>query len=153
MRIWFLLASLFLFSQYACYGKKKNQGFSHHEVHGYPHKQNVKRRFYNFRVTIRKKRCVKKNNKCYRGEKENGSMCKNEYGGSTGEWATLSREKRARGEQQWTPFSNSTLSTNREIMYAGNNCRLKANRWIFIRGLGSLRRNNNRNSRTWPSKK
>lgn len=103
---------------------------------------------YNTQETMRKK-----NNKCYRGEKENGSMCKNEYGGSTGEWATLSREKRARGEQQWTPFSNSTLSTNREIMYAGNNCRLKANRWIFIRGLGSLRRNNNRNSRTWPSKK
>lgn len=78
---------------------------------------------YNTQETMRKK-----NNKCDRGEKENGSMCKNEYGGSTGEWATLSREKRARGEQQWTPFSNSTLSTNREIMYAGNNCRLKANR-------------------------
>ena len=50
------------------------------------------------------------------------------------------------------PFSNSTLSTNREIMYAGNNnCRLKANWWIFIREV--LDETRSHNSRSWPSKK
>lgn len=116
----------------------------------------MKRCFSNLYVsgTSVKKRRVKKKEKkrtseeCYTGEKEN---VQDPYGVYW--WMGSIMKRRARVEQQWTPFSNSTLSTNREIMYAENNCRLKANRWIFIRGLRSLRRNNNRNSRSPPSKK
>lgn len=115
----------------------------------------MKRCFSNLYVsdTSVKRRRVKKKKKrtseeCYTGEKEN---VQDPYGVYW--WMGSIMKRRAWVEQQWTPFSNSTLSTNREIMYAENNCRLKANRWIFIRGLRSLRRNNNRNSRSSPSKK
>lgn len=105
---------------------------------------------YECKETLRKKKKKKKrtSEKCYTGEKEN---VQDPYGVYW--WMGSIMKRRARVEQQWTPFSNSTLSTNREIMYAENNCRLKANRWIFIRGFRSLRRNNNRNSRSPPSKK
>lgn len=62
--------------------KKKNQGFSRQKyMHIRTNKRetNVKRRFYNFHVTIRKERCVKKITSVT-GEKRRTSVCKNEYG-------------------------------------------------------------------------
>lgn len=62
--------------------KKKNQGFSRQKyMHIRTNKRetNVKRRFYNFHVTIRKERCVKKITSVT-GEKRRTSVCKNGYG-------------------------------------------------------------------------
>lgn len=76
LKIWFLLASLFLFFQYACYGKKKTKDFLIRSIwiSAQTRETNVKRRFYNFRVTIRKKRCVKKITSVT-GEKRRTEVC------------------------------------------------------------------------------
>lgn len=89
MRIW--LVSLFLVSQYTCYAthththtKRKTKNFLIRStcISAQTRETNVKHRFYNFHVTIRKKRCVKKTTSVT-GEKRRTSMCKNEYGAPT----------------------------------------------------------------------